>query len=227
MFTLASEETYQDGQTIIKEGRPGDWVYVVLSGSVEISKTIGGKRHVIELLKEGEVFGEVGFLGGMKRTASAVAVGETHVGVIERASLDGEYNTLSSEFRTIIQAMARRFEKVIERISDLSQRTEPRYPKTLSLAYKDRDSFLKAYSSNISKGGLFIRAEKPMEKGERFVLKLQLPDPGEPLTILCEVAWARAGEGGTPAGMGVKFVEVSAEDQQTMKRYVETLRRKT
>ena len=45
MFNIASEETYQDGQVIIKEGTTGDWVYVVLSGSVEISKTVEGKNQ--------------------------------------------------------------------------------------------------------------------------------------------------------------------------------------
>jgi len=41
MYHIASEETYKDGQVILEEGSSGDWVYVVLSGSVEISKTIG------------------------------------------------------------------------------------------------------------------------------------------------------------------------------------------
>ena len=37
MFTIASEETYPDGKMIFQEGSSGDWVYVILSGSVEIS----------------------------------------------------------------------------------------------------------------------------------------------------------------------------------------------
>jgi len=69
VYNLASEETYEDGQTIIKEGSPGDWVYVILSGSVEISKTVRGKKCVIEVLQTDEVFGELGFIGGNKRTA--------------------------------------------------------------------------------------------------------------------------------------------------------------
>ncbi|MCK4486381.1 MAG: cyclic nucleotide-binding domain-containing protein, partial [Desulfobacterales bacterium] len=62
MFDIASEETYQDGQIIIKEGSTGDWVYVILSGTVEISRTVGAKKFVIELLKPEEVFGELAFL---------------------------------------------------------------------------------------------------------------------------------------------------------------------
>ncbi len=74
MYQIASEETYKDGQVILEEGSSGDWVYVVLSGSVEISKTIGGRNFIITALEPGEVFGELGYLGAMKRTATARAI---------------------------------------------------------------------------------------------------------------------------------------------------------
>ena len=58
MFYVASEETYEDGQVIVEEGGSGDWIYVVLAGRVELSKTVGGKKFVIEWIKPGEVFGD-------------------------------------------------------------------------------------------------------------------------------------------------------------------------
>ncbi|MBW2358476.1 MAG: cyclic nucleotide-binding domain-containing protein [Deltaproteobacteria bacterium] len=58
-YNIANEETYQDGQIIFKEGSPGDWVYVILSGSVEISKDIRGQKDIIEKLQPGDVFGEL------------------------------------------------------------------------------------------------------------------------------------------------------------------------
>ena len=38
MFIFVSEDTYQDGHVLLKEGTAGNWLYVVLSGAVEISK---------------------------------------------------------------------------------------------------------------------------------------------------------------------------------------------
>lgn len=93
MKNIASEETYDDGQVIFEENTAGDWVYVVLSGSVEIFKMVGEKRVVIEGLKPGEVFGELGFIAGINRTASAWAIGETKVGIVDREYLDREFNT--------------------------------------------------------------------------------------------------------------------------------------
>ena len=62
MYPIASKETHKDGQIIFKEGSYGDWVYVVLSGSVMISKTIGRRKRIIAQLEPGEIFGELGYL---------------------------------------------------------------------------------------------------------------------------------------------------------------------
>jgi len=223
MYTLASEETFKDGQVIIREGSPGDWVYVILSGSVEISRTVQGKTYVIETLRQGEVFGEIGFIGGGRRSATAKAIGETTVGVIDRGTLDHEFNKLSSEFRSILVSMVKRFQKMIDRAVEYTPRRDPRVPKVLSLAYKDRQSFVKAYTSNISSGGIFVKTDNPFNQGEQFLLKLQLPDLPEPLKIQCEVAWER-GKGtekeGAPPGMGVRFVEMSQKDDELLKGFL-------
>ncbi|MBN2061590.1 MAG: TIGR02266 family protein [Deltaproteobacteria bacterium] len=227
MFTLVSEETYEDGRIIIREGSSGDWVYVVLSGSVEISRMIGGKKFIIEVLNEGEVFGELSFLGGVnKRTATITSIGETVVGVIDRDSLDAEYNKLSSDFRAILVAVVRRFDKMLNRASDFNARAEKRAPKSLSVSFKDKQSFLSSYTGNISSGGLFIKTNKPLEQDDEFNLKLQLPDLPEPLKIKCKVAWASKGGDKSqkqPAGMGIKFIEMSENDNTLFMNYLKTI----
>ncbi|NVM57881.1 MAG: cyclic nucleotide-binding domain-containing protein, partial [Desulfobacterales bacterium] len=115
MYHIASEETYRDRQTIFEEGSYGDWVYVVQSGAVEISKTVGGHKFIIEVLQQGDVFGEIGFIASMGRIATAQAVGDTTVGVIDREFLDREFNKISEDFRVILVALAHRFKKVTDR----------------------------------------------------------------------------------------------------------------
>jgi uncharacterized protein (TIGR02266 family) len=215
-----------DGQLVFREGSPGDWVYVILSGSVEISKEIEGKKLVIEVLKEGEVFGELGFLGGIKRTAAARAIGKTTLGVIDRAFLDSEFNKLTTEFRAILNAVVRRFKKMIDMISETPYRSVPRFQKSIALTYKDRQAFVNAACGNIGAKGLFIRTDNPLEKGEGFLLKLQLPGMANPILIQSQVVWTRRPGEQTekgPPGMGVKFFEMSADDDQTLKKYVQEL----
>ena len=225
MYQIASEETYKDGQVILEEGSSGDWVYVVLSGSVEMSKTIGGRKVIITALESGEVFGELGYLGAMKRTATARAIGETTVGIIDRSFLDQEFNKLSGPFRSILVAVVKRFRDLIDRACEFSSRKETRVQKTLSLMFKDRKSFIKAYTGNISKGGLFIMTERPLNQGEQFLLKLQLPDLPEPIKVNCEVSWVREQSDieKRPPGMGVKFSKMTKRDNQILNQYFQTL----
>ena len=226
MFTLVSEETYEEGKIIFEEGSSGDWVYLILSGSVEVYKIINGKKVIIEVLNKGDVFGELSFIGGMKRTATVRAIADTTAGIIDRDSLDAEFNNLSSDFRSIIVAVARRFEKMLSRASDFFDRVEPRVLKTLSISYKQKQTFLKAYTGNISSGGLFIATNKPLEKGVQFMLKLQLPDLPDILQIKCEVAWSKNQESSSdirPNGMGIKFVEMSKEHNNLMQQYLKSL----
>lgn len=229
MHAIASEETYTDGQLIFKEGSPGDWVYIVLSGEVEITKTVEGRDVVVEVLREGEVFGELGFLGGIRRTAAAKAVGDTVLGVIDRSFLDGEFNKLSADFRGILVAVVLRFKKMIDRISECSFRREPRTLKTLSVSYKDRQSFVAAYSVNISGAGLFVKSDNPLPKGEKFLLKLQLPDLEQTLSIQSQVVWTQKAEDEARAGangMGIKFLEMDEKDGLVLRRYVQEITRR-
>lgn len=223
MFIYVSEDTYQDGHVLLKEGTAGNWLYVVISGAVEISRVIDGKKYVIDVLRSGEVFGEVGFIGGKKRTATATTIGQTVIGSVDRTSLDAEFNKLSSDFRAILLAMANRFEKMVNRVVEFSSRTDMRIQKTLSLTYKDDQAFINAYTRNISTGGLFIKTDKPLRLGDQFLLRLQVPALQEPLKVSCEVAWVRGPTEATakePAGMGIKFIEMSKGDRDTLKQYL-------
>ena len=225
MYQIASEETYKDGQIIIEEGSSGNWVYVVLSGSVEISKTIGGRKFIITVLEPGEVFGELGYLGAIKRTATAKAIGETTIGVIDRSFLDQEFNKLSGSFRSILVAVVKRFRNLIDRTCEFSSRQDVRALKTLTLTFKDRQSFVKAYTGNISKGGLFIMTEHPLKENEQFLLRLQLPGLPEPIKITSEVLWVReqSDTEKRPPGMGVKFSKMTKRDNQILNHYFQTL----
>lgn len=116
MFQIASYETFLNGQVIFQEGTHGDWIYVIEEGSVEISKKVKGHRVVIEVLSRGEIFGELAFIAKMPRTATATAIGETTVGIIDRDYFDNEFNKLPADFRQIFNTVAMRLRKTTEAI---------------------------------------------------------------------------------------------------------------
>jgi CRP-like cAMP-binding protein len=111
MFQIASYETFKDGKVIFEEGSNGDWIYVVEVGEVEISKKMGGQRLVIEVLKAGDIFGEMAYIDKEPRSATATAKGEVVVGIVDRDVFDREFNKLSPEFQKIFKTVALRLRR--------------------------------------------------------------------------------------------------------------------
>lgn len=82
------ERRFATGQEIFREGEPGDGVYVVKAGSVEISGMLNqGTPRVFSTIGPGGVFGEMAVIEHRPRSASAVAVGDTEVYFIPRGEL--------------------------------------------------------------------------------------------------------------------------------------------
>jgi len=116
MFQVASYETYENGQVIFEEGTYGDWIYVIDEGAVEIFKTLEGQKVIVGVLKEGEILGELAYIAKIPRTASAMAVGHTVIGIIDRNLFDHEFNKLSADFQKMIKMVAIRLKNATETI---------------------------------------------------------------------------------------------------------------
>jgi len=69
------ERALPAGEVLFLRGEPGDEIFVVVEGGIEIFV----ETHVIALLGPGELFGEMAVLGGGKRTAGGRAHGETRL----------------------------------------------------------------------------------------------------------------------------------------------------
>jgi CRP-like cAMP-binding protein len=114
MFQIATYETFQDGQVIFEEGSNGDWIYVVEEGEVEVFKKIDGRKMVIEILKTGDIFGEMAYISKSPRSATASARGTTVVGIIDRTFFDHEFNKLSGDLQRLLKTVAFRLRKTTE-----------------------------------------------------------------------------------------------------------------
>jgi signal transduction histidine kinase len=71
---LCSVESVPAGREIFREGDPGNAVYVIRAGSVEISTRIGSeKAQVVSKLGPGDFFGEMAVIEFKPRSATAIA----------------------------------------------------------------------------------------------------------------------------------------------------------
>jgi len=69
---IAFERAYRDQATLFLENMPGEVMYVIKSGSVDLSKrTPSGEDKVFVTLETGEFFGEMSLIDENPRSASA------------------------------------------------------------------------------------------------------------------------------------------------------------
>jgi uncharacterized membrane protein len=79
---------FTPGTLVFKRGDPGDAIFIVASGEVEIFvEDTTGQRIVFETAKQGDFFGELSLLDGDPRSASAVAIAQTQTLRIDRGDL--------------------------------------------------------------------------------------------------------------------------------------------
>lgn len=68
----------EPGASVCREGDPGDAMYIVKSGVLEVSRAVEGEARHINLLSAGEFFGEMAMVDGSPRSAD-VSVKEAAV----------------------------------------------------------------------------------------------------------------------------------------------------
>ena len=85
---ITQERHFAAGSEIFRAGAPGDGVYFVKDGRVEISGPVGGeKRRVLCQFGPGEIFGEMAVIEELPRSATAMALAETQVYFIPRGPM--------------------------------------------------------------------------------------------------------------------------------------------
>ena len=78
------ERTVAAGTTIFRAGEPGDTLFLIQEGAVEITTGEGKQRTTLASLFPGSFFGEISLLDGSSRSASAHATKECVLQALER-----------------------------------------------------------------------------------------------------------------------------------------------
>src|SRR5439155_12390931 len=68
ILKLGEIRSFDPGQAIVERGEPGDALYVILRGTVQVD--VGGRYHD---MKQGDFFGEMGVIARKKRMATVKA----------------------------------------------------------------------------------------------------------------------------------------------------------
>ncbi|MEM7138321.1 MAG: TIGR02266 family protein [Myxococcota bacterium] len=108
---------------------------------------------------------------------------------------------------------------------DPERRGTRRATLELPIEYERLNAFLSDYTHNISRGGTFIRTERPLEVGTELRFRVKAPELGE-LLMTGVVRWTVQPEDARddrPAGMGIAFVHDSAAAQYELELRLDRL----
>ncbi|HVA37043.1 MAG TPA: Crp/Fnr family transcriptional regulator [Candidatus Dormibacteraeota bacterium] len=109
-------------QIIVYEGDPGDSFYVLLKGSVAVSRMTGeGKETILSILKEGDFFGEMALFNSSLRSASVKTLTDVEVGLITRADFLDLLGKNPSIGRSLVIALAERLREANQLIASAYQ----------------------------------------------------------------------------------------------------------
>ncbi|MBV9869009.1 MAG: Crp/Fnr family transcriptional regulator [Frankiaceae bacterium] len=107
--------TAKRGETVVKQGEPGDAVYVVSRGSLLAHRmSRGGERRALNVIESPGSFGELALLDGRPRSVSVEALEECDLIKVSRADFLG----LLSRDPRLVDGLLRELGRMIRRLTD-------------------------------------------------------------------------------------------------------------
>jgi CRP-like cAMP-binding protein len=107
---------YPAGTVLFREGDEGNDMYVIQSGRVEISRTIGESQRTLAILPPGEFFGEMAIVNDRPRSATARVSEAAKLLVIDRDTFEAMLRGKTEIAVRMIKTMGSRLERANQQI---------------------------------------------------------------------------------------------------------------
>lgn len=105
----ARQRTYRADDAIVRESDPGETFYVILHGTVKVSRTLAdGTEVFLALLAAGDTFGEMSMIDSGARSADVVTQEETKLISLDRTAFESLHSTAPAFTRNLMHILARR-----------------------------------------------------------------------------------------------------------------------
>lgn len=111
---------YRTDAFVFREGELGREMYYVLSGRIRVEKCTGPIRKILTEMGPGEYFGEMALLADMPRTASAVAVEDSIIAVIDEETFHRLLLQSTGVSLLFLREFSHRLKNTTEALEDLS-----------------------------------------------------------------------------------------------------------
>ncbi len=113
------------GTILFEEGQACTGMFIIQKGQVRLYKKVGKEEVTIDILKEGDFFGEMACLIGQPRSINAVVEGESQILVVQPEVLDSLFRGTSGIGLKVVANLAARLKKAYEIIEKMIAERQP------------------------------------------------------------------------------------------------------
>lgn len=111
---------YKKGEEIIQEGTLSDCAYIIDAGSVEVSKKRpNGDKQIIGVLEENDIFGEMGLIDGLPRSATVVALEDCTISIMTQETFNSLAQHNPQALMPILKVLAKRLRATLTLVEDM------------------------------------------------------------------------------------------------------------
>jgi len=102
---------YKPNEYIFKDGDPGQTMFIIIEGKVEISKILGDHKTALAVLEKGSIFGEMAIIDREPRSASAMTLANSTLLEISRDMFDDRLSKVPPWMQSFFAIMVDRLRK--------------------------------------------------------------------------------------------------------------------
>ncbi|MBU6430266.1 MAG: Crp/Fnr family transcriptional regulator, partial [Cyanobacteria bacterium REEB65] len=123
---LCRQRTVPKGSIVFYEEDPGTSCYMLCEGRIKIVvNSQDGREHILGILKPGDLFGEMSLLDGQPRSATAIAVEEAKVLVLQRDEFTNLVKANPSIALKLLVVLTRRLRQTDRHVESLAFLSAP------------------------------------------------------------------------------------------------------
>jgi len=110
-------KVYQAGETIVRQGEPGQCMYVIQSGQVVVVQQKGDSEIPLAVLSKGDFFGEMALFEREVRSATVRALNDSRVLTVDKRTFLRRIQEDPSMAFRIVEGMSRRIRELNQEIT--------------------------------------------------------------------------------------------------------------
>ena len=179
MNDLAALERYAvnfpAATVLFREGDEGNDMYVIQTGSVEITRTIGDRERTLAVLPAGEFFGEMAIINDRPRSGTAIVKTNAKLLVIDRGTFESMLAGKSEVAVRMIKTMGARLERANQQVELLLLKdSNHRVVQCLRRLAEEVDSRGGAVMINVSDADIASRVALPTDETSEILERLAM-----------------------------------------------------